>query len=60
MKVWILILLMNVIPPKITMSSASVGADPANIIVRTDNLIFQSKLRIAIIACLMTGEKLSG
>lgn len=38
MKVWILILILNVIPDKITINSASASIDLSNIIIQTDKL----------------------
>lgn len=36
MKVWVLVLLMNVIPPQITASSASASADLTSVVIQTD------------------------
>lgn len=59
MKVWILTLLMNVIPPKITVNSASTSVDLTNIVIQTDNLsVILFSLAIALITtALFAGYK---
>lgn len=59
MKVWVLILLMNVIPPKITVNSASATAELTNIVIQTDNLsVILFSLAIALITtAIFTGYK---
>jgi len=59
MKVWVLILVMNVIPPKITVNSASVTADLTNIVIQTDTLsVVLFSLAVALITtALFTGYK---
>jgi len=59
MKVWILILIMNVIPPKITISSASTSVDMTKILIQTDNLsVILFSLAVALITtALFAGYK---
>jgi len=59
MKVWVLILIMNVIPPKITVNSASAPAELTNIVIQTDNLsVVLFSLAIALITtAIFTGYK---
>lgn len=59
MIVWILVLLLNVIPPKITVNSTFASADFANIMVQTDKLsVVLFSLAIALITtALFTGYK---
>lgn len=59
MKVWILILIMNVIPPKISVISTSAAIDMTGILIQTDNLsvIFFSMAIALITTALFTGYK---
>jgi len=59
MKVWILVLIMNVISPKITVSSASTSVDLTNLVIQTDNLsvvLFSLAIALMTIA-LFTGYR---
>jgi len=59
MKVWVLMLLMNVIPPKISIHSSSATADMANITIQTDNfsLILFSMAVALITTAIFAGYK---